>query len=423
MSDSLVTILSSIPSSDLPNKPLIKNNSKLAADVAKSDQWMFGSSNLRLDANGEVRLATSAEVLNETRNSPSAMVQVLSTGADLLRFDANGYYQEDVDAIAALHAQSNKTPEEISNDVQQATVALRDKMREDIKKGVFSVNESGQAFHNGVEIPPESVGFELNALLIESLTDKVSELSKLKSQIASVDGWLQEALAENGEDEIMATFEMNTRVLVEENRTWSTGTSVPGSGGWKDSTEKMNHESMCKYKHVEHKSDFDKFALDNFPEMFPNQNIDRTGEALMDTLREAYEDLMSDSGLNLPAWWTEGEDAEFFESDWIRGPDLKDESKYANKNLEWETRDDGAAGGYKYRGKDQKEVFDKRMLNATSFTAAKENINSRVSTLSTLTEQLGTNLTVDNTRFNNLIEAMNNYNKSVLDSLKRFSVI
>ncbi|WP_444913848.1 hypothetical protein [Microbulbifer sp. TRSA007] len=423
MADSLVTIKSSIPNSDLPNNPLTKNNVKSAADLAESDQWMFGSSKLRLDTNGKVRAATTAEILDETRNSPSAMVEILSTGADLLRFDANGYYQEDVDAIAALHAQSDKTPEEIANDVQHATVALRNKMREDIKYGVFTVNDSGQVFHKGVEIPPESVGFELNALLIESLTNKVSELTALKSQIVSVDGWLQEALAESGEDEITATYEFMQRIYVEEKRTWANGTQVPGAGDWKQSEIKMASESMCFYKVADGRTDFDEFALDNFPEIFDNLHTDRPGEALMDGLWYDYEQLMSDSDLNLPAWWTEGEGAEFFSSDMIRGEDLLAEANIANKNLYWETRDDGLAGGYKYRCWVQTMTFDRRTLNSTSFSVAKENINSRVSTLSTLTEQLGTNMTVDNTRFNNLIEAMNNYNKSVLDSLKRFSVI
>ncbi|WP_413662031.1 hypothetical protein ACG1BZ_12185 [Microbulbifer sp. CNSA002] len=423
MEDSLVSVNSIIPSSTLSSDSLTKTVSNSAVNVGGSDSWMFGSSNLRLDDNGEIRLATTEELLSETRSSPSAMVQVLSTGADLLRFDANGYYQEEVDAIAALHAQSDKTPEEIANDVQQATVALRNKMREDIKYGVFTVNDSGQVFHNGVEIPPESVGFELNALLIESLTDKVSELTALKSQIVSVDGWLQEALAESGEDEITATYEFMQRIYVEEKRTWENGTQVPGAGDWERSEVIMASESMCVYKVADGRTDFDDFALDNFPELFDNLHTDRPGEALMDELWYDYEQLMSDSDLNLPAWWTEGEGSEFFSSDMIRGEDLLAEANIANKNLYWETRDDGLAGGYKYRCWVQTSTFDRRVLNSTSFSAAKENINSRVSTLSTLTEQLGTNMTVDNTRFNNLIEAMNNYNKSVLDSLKRFSVI
>ncbi|WP_444917410.1 hypothetical protein [Microbulbifer sp. JMSA003] len=385
---------------------------------SSGDLWFFGSSKFRMDGNGDVRLASSEEILGETKSSPSAMVDVLSTGADLLRFDANGYYQDDVDAIAALHAQADKTTEEIAEEVQQATVDLRNKMRADIEAGVFTVDDAGQVYHNGVAIPPESVGFELNALLIESLTNQVSELNQLKSDIVAVDGWVQAELEESEEDHVVALYDIDQRCYIEKKRAYSGGSAMIGAS-WGRSGYNDEYD-FCKWHEVEgHESDFDKFAAETFPEMESEKG--KEGDVLMDSIRSDYDRLMEGSGLTTPEWGEEMPNKEYDTKGPMSGEGLSQKSEIATRDFNWENST-GAAGGNKYRGTDQAKETNRVAFDTTTFTSAKENINARVSTLSTVTEQLGTNLNVDNSRYNNLIEAMNNYNKSVLDSLKRFSI-
>ncbi|GLS26839.1 hypothetical protein [Marinibactrum halimedae] len=79
-----------------------------------NELWMFGSASVRVDSNGGVREATQEEIIAETKSFPAAMIQVLNIGADLLRFDANGYYKDDVEKIAELYKQTVKSTEEIA---------------------------------------------------------------------------------------------------------------------------------------------------------------------------------------------------------------------------------------------------------------------------------------------------------------------
>ncbi|WP_444898303.1 hypothetical protein ACJJIX_17085 [Microbulbifer sp. VAAC004] len=102
------------------------------------DVWLFGASKFRYDSDGNVREATEGEILGQTRSSPTAMIAVLSEGSKLLLFDANGAFEQDVDAIANLHTQDDQAPEQISEEVRAARVALRNKMRADINADVFS---------------------------------------------------------------------------------------------------------------------------------------------------------------------------------------------------------------------------------------------------------------------------------------------
>jgi len=399
------------------------SKSKESAAEGQKDQWKFGSSVLRIDANGQEREATLDEILAETKSSPAAMVKILGAGADLLRFDGNGEYRDASAAIAALYSQEGKSTDEIAAEVRSATEALRARMREDIKNGVFTVNDSGQVFHRGEAIPAERVGFELNGLLIESTTDKVGELNALVSQLAAVDEWVSDNLGDK--DYVVALYDFQERHYVESRKEFPGGSPVAGSrGNWNQSHDEI-HKSQ-KNQRIEaeletwktvdtHESEFSKFArenADNFPGL--EASFGKHGDVLIGSMRDNYERLLEGSGLAT--------------REWLQDKGETDQKKVggavSGSSFGMSRVDTGSTiTRYEvYRAQKVDRKANQLAFSSTALTEAKENVRSRTSTLATLSEQLGTNFKVDNSRFNSIIEAMNSYNKSVVDSLRRFSV-
>ena len=405
---------------ELLSEQLISRDAKEQAnqvdeqDGKTNGLWLFGSSKERIE-DGERREATEEEILAETKNSPAAMVKVLGAGADLLRFNANGRYGEA--NITALYQQEGKPSTEIAEEVNQAVNELRQKMRDDIDAGIFTVDDAGQVFENGQALPPESIGFELNALLIESISNKVSALTALGSSIAAVDNFVQEEIGDGEDFEIIKV--LYERNLIQSRREFQGGTAIAGDGGKWNESHRVNSgptfdniQYHNKWKKVESfESPFDKFVSDNFTE-HAESSVPGLGKTFLDDLEAEYKELLAGSNLATPAWTTHEVNGDIETVGVIAGEDLSPPLTRLPTDGRYEA----------YRAIDQTQLTNRESITATALSQAKENVNSRVSTLSSLSEQLGANFKVDNSRFNSIIEAMNNYNKSVVDSLRRLAV-
>ncbi|VUD69225.1 hypothetical protein TDB9533_04592 [Thalassocella blandensis] len=386
------------------------------------DLWKFGSSNLRIGTDGEVRDATFEEILAETKNSPGAMVKTLAIGADTLRFDANGRYKDLVQELVEIQAKENITSDEMAEQVRTKTDEIRREMRKDIKDGIFTVNDSGQVLQDGEAIPPESVGFELTALLIESITDKMSELNSLASKLGAVDQWVSSNIGD--EDHITVLYDKEERIDVQSRVEFGNGTKVAGSNGdWNNKHFAVNRTKLDKMEKWEesttHESVFDEFAKDVLKDSTLANGTH--GEELLESMYKDYEALLKDSGLATTKWLVDQPDGEVKTTKTIYGGDNLPE-ELGRPRFQYYGFTDAGKRNEDYRGLVQEREVNRKSLSATVLTEAKENVRSRVSTLSTVTEQLGTNFKVDNNRFNNIIEAMNSFNKTMLDSLRRFAV-
>ena len=369
----------------------------------KGDMWKFGSSNWRVE-NGVTRPANPEEIVAEVKSSPAAIVQMLNTGTNLLRFDANGHYEERASAIAALQKQNNKTPEQIAAEVENATNQLRAQMKADIENGVFTVDDAGRVYFHGangaeqpgVQVPPERIGLEMNTKLIEALSDRISALTALKSKLQPIDEWVQNN--EEGGHAIL-TFRTQQRVYYQERDYDLVGSPWFGDQ-WTRSDAKMNSEPDATWRNtVKRLSDFEK-EFDT-----------RNGERYITQIREEYEDLMQGSGITLASW-----------PESLNNTAPENYLSFADRPYLSHKIHAGFAERH-YQSVRQTRETERLALGINDIEEAQQNVNSRISTLSNLSEQLGTNFQVDNNRFNSIIEAMNNYNKSVVDSLRRYSVI
>lgn len=413
--NSSVAVATSLNGESIKKKQI--SNSNTAAVSNATNLWKFGSSELRIGQNGEVRGASDEEILAETKNSPAAMVKLLGAGADLLRFDANGEYRDDVHLITLIQSQEGKTPEQMTEEYKTAVENLRAKMRNDIEAGVFRVNDSGQIFHNGEPVPQETIGFELNALLIESLTNKVSELTALSSQISLVNSFVQEQLENHESGEVPILFEQESNFRIDQrnvNRTTGPETS------WEESTRKSSHPATQGQPSL---TPFDEFIQENsaFSTLLEGVNPLDFGQTLLGTMEENYQKLLEGSGLSVSSWLKPGSDFSEVTGPSIEGgrPPIADLTR---ENIHSGIFGVGAVDRH-FRAVPRLERTSVKTITDSTLLETTENIRTRTSTLSSLSEQLGTNFKVDNARFNNIIEAMNNYNKSVLDSLRRFSII
>ncbi|WP_444897024.1 hypothetical protein [Microbulbifer sp. SSSA005] len=248
------------------------------------DVWLFGASKFRYDSDGNVREATEGEILGQTRSSPTAMIAVLSEGSKLLLFDANGAFEQDMDAIAKLYTQDDQAPEQISEEVRAARVALRNKMRADINADVFSVYDAGKYYHNEIEVAPEKIVSEMNGLLVEHLVDKQKAFTDLKSRINAVDGWLQEQLSLKGEIEMVVMYDLHERLYFEQRKV-NTLDPAYNPMPWKKSYK--NNASIADWRGVgDYQTPLSKFSSETFPN---NAQIN-----LVDNLNSAFQSMIDD---------------------------------------------------------------------------------------------------------------------------------
>ncbi|GLS24660.1 hypothetical protein [Marinibactrum halimedae] len=413
-----------------------------------NELWMFGSASVRVDSNGGVREATQEEIVAETKSSPAAMIQVLNTGADLLRFDANGYYKDDVEKIAELYKQTDKSTEEIANEVNDEINKLRNKMRDHIASGVFSVKDNGQVFHRNeqgqdVLIPPEKVGFEMNALLIESITNKVSDLNILRSKLAGIDKWIKENIGSEGKVIVGSArvdrgYKMLQRIETRPDKNEDIGDT--GGHEWRlgegyrdiDKLDEIPNSFKDKFdiRRDYGGTDFNKHVKDLVK---GTEYEGKSGAQYIRAIKKEYDELLQGSGVQTNGEWLK----DFSETEYVYGgqswPAFQNEVNKGEWNNGYEEGEISAYDDIQWGvsldrrvhvlGVPYAKYSSPEGFSIDAMVVPQNNVQTRVQTLSSLSEQLGTNFKVDNSRFNNIIEAMNNYNKSIVDSLRRFSVI
>ncbi len=372
---------------------------KIAED-STSDIWAFGASAIRVK-DGQFVNATQEEILQESKSTPSAMVRVLGTGADLLRFDANGHYAEDVAHIRALEIQPDKSAEEISDEIREAVENLRNKMRADIETGVFSVNEAGQVSYNptpGEEsdiypqiLEPEVIGFEMNALLIESITKKVAELNALNQELSDVFTWA----TENPGNTLFKSYTFESPFNSDRH------------------IEIQSPEDFYEYTHPLGIDMSDYYSLTG--------DVDKLWEEISVFSEAAGEEYTNDPDYiaSLVDKYARLLDVSSDTSDWRTVHDNTTKVDFAKFKYDY-SPDDSSDDSIRYISLYRE---DRISIDTIQLEANQETLRARIKTLSDVSEQVATNFKVDNARFNNLLEAINSYNKAVMDTLRRFSVI
>ncbi|NVK57414.1 MAG: hypothetical protein HWE26_17565 [Alteromonadaceae bacterium] len=411
-----------VSSTTVPSNTITPGSSQTASASApndpasNTDMWRFGASTTRFDTDGTVRWATAEELNSAVRTTPAAMLSVLNTGADLLRFEANGVYKNDAAAIAALYDNTALSPDEIAAQVAQATAELREKIRNDIANGVFRVNNGGQVVHtrDGVEttLEPEEVGFELNSALIRSQEEEILRLNNLNSRLNQMDQFIASQL-DQGEQELTLLYERELFREREEEIRGAAGVNIKDPWHNADNDGNPARSKFGTFDYNEwrsmgsHKTELDKFVGDTFSEY---DGAAGDGQRFFNELRAEYESLLKFSELEIEGWDTNGGTSGVSHGSW-EGPKefFQDSTIFGDRYFE--------------RVRNNIRNVNQRNVQENTFEIASQKIETRIRTVGSLAEQMGTDFKTDNARFNNILEAMNNYNKLVADSLQRFSVI
>ncbi|WP_144393332.1 hypothetical protein [Pleionea sediminis] len=354
--------------------------------------WRFGSAEWRYDENGgDIR--TSHEAIAEgNKVRPDFLLKVLGHGANTLRFEANGFYDDEREAIAAIYKDSNLSQKQITEKVNQAMVDLRNQMRRDIANGVFFVNDSGRVVQkmssgNLVELENEQVGFELATLLIESMNSKVAELNVVTQKIALLDEWAQQEFNKTNKSELMFHKE-GYQERVRYSRPWNI---FDQNNDWQSRVDETRPAPP---------SSLDKFLKDRID----STGRRGTGLSYINSVHSEFKNLMSGSGMQITDW-------------------VKSKGNDNSKGGYYDHGDNITIGGWEWKYRDENHYTNRKAVDSTTFTQAMEKARTRVRTLTSLTEQLGTEFRNTHSRFNNLIEAMNGYNKQLAAMMTKLAQV
>ncbi|WP_144393331.1 hypothetical protein [Pleionea sediminis] len=391
--------------------------------------WRFGSAEWRYDENGGDIRTSDQDIAEGNKVRPDFLLKVLGHGANTLRFEANGFYDDEREAIAAIYKDNSLTQKQITERVNQAMVNLRNQMRADIAQGVFFVNDSGRVVQkmdsgNLIELENEQVGFELATLLIEAMNAKVGMLNSVTQKVALLDEWAEQEFNSTNKPELFFYQEgYQNKVKYSRPESW-----------WTDN----DWQSSVKEKRMAPPSSLDSFIKNRLPQLIeesplppdfdfdwgdllglPNfggsgykyiSNHSAEKGAGLEYINEVYSEfkaLMSDSGFQITEWIKN------------KGNDNSKGSYYGHGD----NIDIGAIGGWEWKYRDENHYTNRKAVDSTTFTQAMEKARTRVRTLTSLTEQLGTEFRNTHSRFNNLIEAMNGYNKQLAAMMTKLAQV
>lgn len=294
-------------------------------------KWNFGtlSNNTITDDDGVVHNSTALKKY-AAELDPELVMANLAAGGDALRYEVGNT------KLTAAQIQAG------------------------VDSGRFTVGDGGYIYDNGVKIDTNKVGFELQTAVISKLHKDVAELNDLLSMLTILDGWAQDAIADDDSDQAV----------------W---TSLRHSNGSDD-------EGFQAYIGAK------DATYDGSP---------KTAEAFYVEANNAYVNWMVSNPQAAPTPVSEAERVKrrdptnpFRELDPVK------------PNLQFGTHTM------------TESVSNYVLTYAIDFSDASERVRNLVKEKSTQAEQLSTDFQTRNSRFNAMMEAMSNYAQTYFDALQ-----